>query len=463
MPLCGVIMKLKFKFYLLIGLSVLAIVLIINIIFYKLYINKNLEMVRNYLQTGVKTTSLVVDYNKLDDLYLDGAIVSEYYNKTLDKINQYAEIYGFAYLYVVQVKGDDYIFTFDSENANDIGLTKEEIAAKDGTDDENTFLDIYDSKPDELVKAYQTKKLVVSDEPYTDKYGTFLSAFYPVLDGNNSVIAVIGADFDISYINKIKKRIFLLFTAFIGTAAIIIIVLTLVLERKIVNPIIMIINNLTGIIKTMDLKKEIQYKSNDEIGQLVMGFNLFISTIADTIKNIDDISIRLATSSEELTSISANFADTTQGQAATTEELAASIENIKDKVSYVTNLALEQKNIFKDQTGLIVKLYSMIETIQKQALQTITLTDDVSVKAVNGETSLTSIISTMDKLLQSSNDMISIIEIINDISDKINLLSLNASIEAARAGDAGKGFAVVAEEISKLADQTASSTKNIVR
>ena len=67
----------------------------------------------------------------------------------------------------------------------------------------------------------------------------------------------------------------------------------------------------------------------------------------------------------------------------------------------------------------------------------------------------------MDKVMKSSEDMIGIIGIINDISDRINLLSLNAAIEAARAGEAGRGFAVVADEVSKLADQTASSTKNI--
>ena len=67
----------------------------------------------------------------------------------------------------------------------------------------------------------------------------------------------------------------------------------------------------------------------------------------------------------------------------------------------------------------------------------------------------------MEQMSHEFSGIEDIVSLIDDISDKINLLSLNAAIEAARAGDAGRGFAVVADEISRLADQTASNVKAI--
>lgn len=81
--------------------------------------------------------------------------------------------------------------------------------------------------------------------------------------------------------------------------------------------------------------------------------------------------------------------------------------------------------------------------------------------AQKGEKSLELTNHSIAKISRSSEDITGVIEIISNISEQIHLLSLNTAIEAARAGSAGRGFAVVANEISKLADKTTDSIKNI--
>ncbi|MBK7058247.1 MAG: methyl-accepting chemotaxis protein [Leptospiraceae bacterium] len=229
---------------------------------------------------------------------------------------------------------------------------------------------------------------------------------------------------------------------------------------SITDPIKVLVSALNSI-SSGDINQKITVSTKDEIGNLADNFNLLIERLVTILKSVKENSIVIASSSNEMSKTTKTYSANAQNQASTIEEITASIEQISERVDEVANHTDIQFDNLNALSNKLKELSAIIEEMNLVIQKTLGNTKAISIEAMSGEEALRSMSVSMNQIVESSKDMKNIIEIINTISEKINLLALNASIEAARAGHAGKGFAVVALEISRLADQTASSVKDI--
>ncbi len=179
---------------------------------------------------------------------------------------------------------------------------------------------------------------------------------------------------------------------------------------------------------------------NDYVGefQKIKTALLNISgSMNQVMEGINASSERVSVGASELASASQVLAEGAELQAASIEELAATTNSVADHVE-------ESRRGAEASAKETAKVTAMIE---------------------QNQTKMMMMMEAMNKIQQTSQQVVGIIQTIEEIADQTNLLSLNASIEAARAGDAGKGFAVVADEIGKLALESAkaaNSTRNLI-
>jgi len=168
-------------------------------------------------------------------------------------------------------------------------------------------------------------------------------------------------------------------------------------------------------------------------GKLKDDFNLAMTRLQDTMKNVLSSTNQISTGANEISQAADDLSRRTEQQAASLEETAAALEEITSTVK---------------KTAANTKEASSSVSSAKTAAQ-------------DGGHVVETAIKAMDSIAQSSKQITDIIGVIDEIAFQTNLLALNAGVEAARAGDAGRGFAVVASEVRALAQRSSEAAKEI--
>jgi methyl-accepting chemotaxis protein len=195
-------------------------------------------------------------------------------------------------------------------------------------------------------------------------------------------------------------------------------------------------------------------KKNDESVQNLINFKRTAKAVGNTIKI-------LQTQAKEQDEATVGMNDISQHQAASLEEISSSLEELSSNSNSISDIARSLYEELAITVDSVNDLKVVNDKVQSSSNEISSSLGEITSYSMKSSEYISETESKFNILKAKSSEMSSFIQVINDIADQVNLLSLNASIEAARAGDAGRGFAVVADEISKLADATTDNSKEI--
>lgn len=288
--------------------------------------------------------------------------------------------------------------------------------------------------------------------------GTVKYAAYYIMSNNDIVVVSADEDDALSGINRITQ----LATSVLVGIVIIMCIVAYVIGKWIAKPLVKLSSAVEEIAEgNLSVSFDGIKDSNDEIGLIKTRMQHMTAMLSDIVEKIRAASDHMTTSSTELD-------ETSEQTLSANGEISRAVQDVAEGSTNMATSILDINDNLGTMSSETQVIDSSVHEIKQQAAIVQESSQLMSEKMRNMQQSSARMdagIATISDRIQKVNEVVDrvsqIVSVIEDISGQTNLLSLNASIEAARAGDAGRGFAVVAEEIRVLSDNTSEQLENI--